>query len=202
MPKLSNQTIVEQNVDLTMNENNVLGPNLLLDRCNVTLRVTERMLTFVEATFINCDVAAKKQLNNCRWFGARLSGCRFHGRFLGNDFGNQPEDYWKGGGIDDCDFSDAVLEACRVIGSDAKSIVFPTWPCITLLNPCEYRDQMSKMEWPGRMGIWVKTFSYPPPTTTALVEYAPSLMKRYEVSEQELIVAISRLPNLLHNPVK
>ena len=56
---------------------------------------------------------------------------------------------------------------------------------------------MTNLEWPGQLGSWARSYSFFRLSQhSGMTNYAPSLMKTYGVSEEELIQAISRLPNL------
>jgi hypothetical protein len=197
MTQLRNQ--VAEGLDLTLNdqEANVLGPDLTIRGSRLSLQLNPRMLTLLGVRFLDCDITAKRALRTFLWHSALLEDCRFHGTFVGNDFGLRTDGYSEGGGVTRCDFSDAILDGCRFFGCDLMTIVLPQWPCFTLLNPRVHFDQMVGLEWPGQLGTWARSYSFSPPTTLASTEFAPTLMKRYEVSEEELRTAISRLGNLL-----
>jgi hypothetical protein len=199
MVKLRDQILDKTDLLLTDKEMNFLGPNLIVKDSRVTLQLNTRQLTLVNnVKFIDCDITTKRNMPDFLWHAAFLRGCRFHGRFLGNCFGQRLDGGSRNGGVERCDFSDAILEAGSFYGCDPASIVFPKWPGFTLLYPGDHLDEIRRLEWPGRLGTWGRSFTnFPMANRVASTEYAPSLMKRYEVSEEELIQAISRLPNIL-----
>ena len=198
MVKLRDQVIDNADLLLTDKEMNFLGPNVAVKDSRITLRLNARQLTLVRnVKFIDCDITTKRNLRDFRWHSAFLEGCRFHGHFLGNCFGRRLDGGSQEGGVERCDFSNAILDLCAFYGCDPASIVFPKWPGFTVLYPGDYSDEMTRLEWPGKLGRWARVVtSYPEAKKVASTGYAPSMMKRYEVSEGELIQAISRLPNL------
>jgi hypothetical protein len=113
-----------------------LGHHLTLRNCTLVLKVPARALVIARSRLIDCTVEAKRELIGLRWETSFLKGCRFTGRFSGNDFGRY-SDSVPGGGIEDCDFSDAVLDACRFLDCDTRTLRFPRWPCFTILNPVQ-----------------------------------------------------------------
>jgi hypothetical protein len=197
MVKFREQVLDNADLLLTDQEANSLGPDLVVKGCRITLQLNAKKLTLVDdIQFIDCDITAKRQLRDFRWHSAFLQGCRFHGRFIGNCFGRRTDPYSPSGGIERCDFSDAILDMCAFYGCDTTSLVFPKWPSFTLLNPGAYAEQMTSLEWPGQLKTWISVFSnFPQANKVASVNYAPTLMKRYKVGEEELAQALSRLPN-------
>ncbi len=169
-----------------------LGRNLTLRHCTLVLRVPAQRLHVNQARIIDSTVEVKKELKNFRWCGAFLKGCKFTGRLTGCDFGR-----WTGspeeGGIEDCDFSASQLQGCRFIGCDASTLQFPPWPCFTILDPVRRLSKLSKVPWPGQVGILVKTLSASPPETVAVTLSATVLGKRFGASEDEIKAALRNL---------
>jgi hypothetical protein len=194
-----NREIQGERLDLTDKKANyILGPNLTLRNCTLVTRVSGKWLSLHQVRFIDCTFEVKQQLNNYQqWIRASLKGCRFKGRFSGNDFGHWPEygsqPEYQFGSIADCDFSEARLDACRIMGSDPRTLKFPRWPCFTILDPVTRGRELMSVTWPGRFRPVIMEGPYQElPGTTALTFYAPSEAKRYETTEEELKTAIQR----------
>src|SRR5687768_1074176 len=99
---IENQTLEGMELVLTDKENNYLGPALVLRKCSLILRTTEKWLTLSGVDMIDCRIDAKKKLVNCQaWCGARITGCSFIGTYVGNEFGHRVEDNTYGT-IRDC----------------------------------------------------------------------------------------------------
>lgn len=195
--QIREQVLHSADLLLSDQEANFLGPDVIMEGCRIVLQLNAKKLTLVDdVKFIDCDISAKRQLRDFRWHAAFLQDCRFHGTYIGNDFGRRTDGYSANGGIERCDFSNAVLDACRIFGCEPDSVVFPRWPCFTLINPCDRLEEMKGALWPGELGTWVRSFSFFPHTTVALTEYAPNLMKRYKVTEQELVQSLARFLNI------
>lgn len=155
-----------------------LGPNLTLRGCTLVLGMAARDLIIPQARFIDCTFIVKKYLKNFRWDTAHLQGCRFQGRFSGNDFGEWS--YSPGtGSIKDCDFSAAHLDATRFLSCDVRTIQFPRWPCFTIFEPARRARELRQLPWPEEVGhIEVEGFAKAPASTVALTHSATALAKR------------------------
>src|SRR5579871_5901740 len=105
MSQLQNQCV--EGVDLPLNnqEANVLGPDLIIKGSRVSLQHNPKMLTLLGGKLLDCDIIAKRVLRTFLWHSALLEDCRFHGTFVGNDFGLRTDGYSESGGIARCDFS-------------------------------------------------------------------------------------------------
>ncbi len=196
MTQLKNQVVEMADLIFTDRNPNALGPDLILKRSRISLPANSKMLTFLGVKFVQCEISAERPLRSFLWHSAFLEDCRLSGTFIGNDFGLRTDGYNESGGIVRCDFRDAVLDGCRFFGCDPATISLPKWPCFALLNPRIHFDQMLGLGWPGKLGTWARSYSFSPQNTLVSVEYAPSLIKRYDVTEDDLKKAISRLENL------
>jgi hypothetical protein len=195
-----NGEIQGERLELTDKKANyILGPNLTLRRCALVTKVSGRNLTLHPTRFIDCTFEVKQQLSNYQqWIRASLKGCRFKGRFSGNDFGHWPEygsqPEYQFGSIEDCDFSEALVDACRFIGCDPRTLRFPKWPCFTFLAPVRHASQLRSARWPGMFGdvIVDNLQKRHPESTGALTYHAPSVAKRLGTTADELKSAIER----------
>ncbi|WP_434391269.1 hypothetical protein [Melittangium boletus] len=169
-----------------------LGQGLILRNCTVVLKVPGKNLFLGGTRFIDCTFEVKQELKNHQtWVAASLTGCRFKGRLTGCDFGHWPE--YGGspgapvGSIESCDFSEARLDACRIIGSDPATLRFPRWPCFTILEPIARAPELRGVKWPGLVGdVIVDELHTHPEQTRALTYYAPVLAQRLDAPLEEL----------------
>ncbi|PTL77071.1 hypothetical protein [Vitiosangium sp. GDMCC 1.1324] len=181
-----------------------LGRNLTLRNCTLVLKVPASRLFIREVRFIDCAFEVKQELKNHQdWIKASLTGCRFKGRLTGCDFGHWPEygsePEYQLGSIENCDFSEARLEACRIMGSDPATIRFPKWPCFTILDPIGRARELNSVQWPGRVGpIVIETLSTEPPGTVALTEHALSIAKRFDTTPEELRAVIEKFDCIIY----
>jgi hypothetical protein len=203
---LEDREIENERLELTDKEANyILGPNLTLKNCTLVLKVSARGLSLDRARFINCTFEVKQELKNYQqWITASLKGCRFKGRLSGCDFGHWPE-YGKEpeyqlGSIEDCDFSEVRLDACRFHGDDPRSLRFPKWPCFTLLDPIRRADELRDLPWPEAFGRRLVSLLDQSPenrykhprSTMALSYYAPVEAKRLAITEEAFKAAIGK----------
>ena len=181
------------------------GPNVTLKNCTLILKVPARNLLIRGGTrFIDCTFEVKQELKNHQdWISASLKGCRFKGRLTGCDFGHWPEygsdPEYQQGSIEDCDFSEARLHACRFMGCDPASLRFPKWPCFTILDPIVRAPELRGLMWPGPLGELIRDMlPKHPPRTRALTYYAPSAAKLVETTTEELQAVIERFDCIVY----
>ncbi|QRK11049.1 hypothetical protein JQX13_13835 [Archangium violaceum] len=175
-----------------------LGRNLTLRNCSLVLKVSARNLFIRQVRFIDCTFEVKQDLKNYRdWIRSSLKGCRFKGSMSGCDFGHWPEyasdQEWKEGFIEDCDFSEARLNACRFMGCDPATLCFPRWPCFTFLDPIGRASELRSARWPDLFGrVVVQDLHNEPPSTVATTYHAPTIAKQMETTPEELRAVIEK----------
>ena len=166
-----------------------LGPNLVMRRCTLVLRVPSDLLHLAGPRFIDCAIEVKRQLKEVCWCSAHLKGCRLTGRFFSCDFGHFPNSkvlYEDLGGIEDCDFTAAHLHACRFVGCDASTLKFPRWPYFTILEPRQRHREFASITWPREIRSWFTSADMDPETTAAITFSATALAKQAGVSEDRI----------------
>ncbi|HEX8822230.1 MAG TPA: hypothetical protein VF794_20050, partial [Archangium sp.] len=180
-----------------------LGSNVMFRKCTLVLKVSGRNLIFDQGTrFIDCTFEVKQELKNHQdWVFASLKGCRFKGRLSGCDFGHWPSYSERAGhgSIEDCDFTEARMDGCRIMGSDPATIRFPKWPCFTILDPIGRASELRGVKWPGLFGrVTVDELHTQPAPTQSLTYHAPSIAKRMETTEEELRAVIEKFDCILY----
>ncbi|WPB80669.1 hypothetical protein KYC5002_16200 [Archangium violaceum] len=202
---IEDKTFENERLELTDKDSlYFLGPNLTLHNCTVVLKVPARRLRILGARFINCTFEVKQELKNHQdWITASLKGCRFKGRLSGCDFGHWPEygnePEYQLGSIEDCDFSEACLDGCRIMGSDPRTLRFPKWPCFTILDPIGHSHQLNSIEWPGRFGLVViEDLPTRPPSTRAITYHAPSIARRFETTPEALRSVVEKFDCIVY----
>jgi hypothetical protein len=197
--------IENERLELTDTKANyILGPNLTLKNCTLVLKVSARRLSLKQPRFIDCTFEVKQELKNYQsWVAASLKGCRFKGRLTGCDFGHWPEymslPWYQHGSIEGCDFTEARMDGCRIMGSDPATLRFPKWPCFTFLDPIRRAPELRGVKWPGRIGrITVDELHTQPAPTRALTYHAPSIAKRMETTEEELRAVIEKFDCIVY----
>lgn len=199
------QEIQNERLELTTkNANYIRGPDLTLRNCTLVLKVPSRRLSIKQARFIDCTFEVKQELKNHQgWLAASLKGCRFKGSLTGCDFGHWPDymdlPWYQHGSIEDCDFTEARLDACRIIGGEPRRIRFPKWPCFTILDPVGRAHNLQELKWPGPMGslIWDMLPKHPP-RTTALTYYTPSAAKLIESSPDDIRAVVTKIEDIIY----
>ncbi|WP_224363642.1 hypothetical protein [Hyalangium versicolor] len=188
---IQDQTLEGERLELgAKNIRYYLGPNLVLRRCTLVLRVPSDLLHLPGPRFIDCNIEVKRQLKEVRWYTAHLKGCRFTGRLFSCDFGRRRPDpalpYEDVGGIEDCDFTAAHIHGCRFVGCDASTLKFPRWPYFTILEPYRRREEFASVAWPRELRTSFTIFDMFPETTAAITYSATILEKETGVSEDRI----------------
>jgi hypothetical protein len=189
--------IVGERVELPQGSLYWLGPNLTLRNCTLVIGVASRWLTLMSGQLLDCTIQAKGELKNKRWARMNFKGCRFKGRFTGNDFGFHEDDLdkWRIGGIADCDFSEARLHTCRFYNCDMSTIRLPGWPCFTILDPVRRLEELARVEWPGRFGrIVIDDLRDQEESIVAITDHAPSYAERLGFTVEELRTVLETVP--------
>jgi hypothetical protein len=200
-----NRELENERLELTDTKANyILGPNLTLRNCTLVLKVSARRLSLKQPRFIDCTFDVKQELKNYQsWVAASLEGCRFKGRLTGCDFGHWPEymslPWYQHGSIEDCDFTEARLDGCRIMGCDPATLRFPKWPCFTILDPIGRARELRSVKWPGRFGsVVVDELHTQPPCTTALTEHALTIAKQLDTNPEELRAVIEKFDCIVY----
>ncbi|EPX57153.1 hypothetical protein D187_006907 [Cystobacter fuscus DSM 2262] len=197
--------IENERLELTDTKANyILGPSLTMRNCTIVLKVSARRLSLKQPRFIDCTFEVKQELKNYQsWVAASLKGCRFKGRLTGCDFGYWPEymnlPWYQHGAIEDCDFTEARMTGCRIMGADPATLRFPKWPCFTLLDPIGRSRELNSVQWPGQVGpIIIETLQKQPPGTVALTEDATAIAKRFDTTPEELRAVVEKFDCIVY----
>lgn len=183
---LQTQKIVGQNLTFTGTEPVYLGPDLILQNCRVNFsNLTAKKLTLAGVIFDGCEILVMNRMKEIPWYRVSLCNTKIVGTLIGCDFGRWSRIEGIHGSITNCDFSDAVLDACRFFNCTREDVLLPGWPCFCVLNPSVAVKKWSKIDWPGQMAIWAKVVGMCPSETTILVDYAPEVLKKFETSEDQ-----------------
>lgn len=193
MISFKSREIHGETINVDQKEVYFFGPDLTLRGCTVVLSVSDSNLILAPSRFIDCRIVAKRKMSNVRWHNVFFSGCRFSGSFEGCEFG-QAEDFDAGGGLTDCDFSEANLDACGFHNVDVGTVNFPTWPCFTVTDPSAHADALLAAPWPGLSRVVGETLAECEPEFTAVTYSATGIAKRYKVDEADLRVAVEKIP--------
>jgi hypothetical protein len=197
--QFNDTTIEDERLELDSKEHlYYLGHHLTLRRCHLTIKVPTRALVIFRTQLIDCTIDVKKELKNFRWEGVILKGCRFSGTMTGNDFGRWPfAEQPELGSIEQCDFTNARLDACRFFDCDLTRMKLPPWPCFTVLDPVGRKHELRSLQWPGSLGIIVESFTDAPPETLAVTYFAPALAKRNDTTPEAIRAVLDTLPGVI-----
>jgi hypothetical protein len=173
-----------------------LGHDLTLRNCTLVLKVPAKALAISRTHLIDCVIEVKQELKKFTWDHAHLKGCRFKGRLNNCDFGQWPDLPAGTSSIQDCDFTEAVLDGCRFIGCDISKIQLPSWPCFTILEPFKRRSELLEFNWPGEVRLQVQSFRMYPETTAAVTLLATTIAKKLGTTEEALKAIVEQVPGV------
>ena len=169
-----------------------LGPALTLRNCTLVVKVPRKALVLNQVNLIDCTIEVARVLKDYQWDRVHLKGCRFKGRFVGNDFGNRRDT--NKGSIVDCDFSEAHLDATRFLDCDTRTLRFPRWPFFTLFDPVRRSGQLQSLPWPTRLGrLQMECLAEAPPETMAVTYSAVEFAKRSGTTPEAIKAVVEKL---------
>lgn len=122
---------------------------------NCTLTFDDKYHGLFRSRLYNCTLIQKTPLKHIRAFGNRYEGCTFKGKFLGVDFGRDPDmdpvsKTWDTlGELIDCDFTQATLDLCRFYSVDISRQTFAPWPQFVVPYDRELAASKLDRTWPG-----------------------------------------------------
>jgi hypothetical protein len=105
--------------------------------------------------------------------------------------------YWSEAGIVDTDLSAARLDGCRFVNCDLSTLRLPLWPCFTVCDPEEVREQALQLSWPGQTRFIPEIWNIQPPKTVALTYDARRVCKEEDATEAELRAVLAQLPGVI-----
>jgi hypothetical protein len=190
------EELVDLKLEFSARDVHHLGPNVILRNCHVVLRTNQKALIVSKARFLQCHIEARKPLANFEWYWAIFHGCRFTGTFIGNSFGSWREQGSENGAIEECDFSEAILQGCQFLNCGETELRLPGWPCFSIQNMPHVVKAMQSATWPGNLSAWVEGKNYAPSETSVIVEYGPKIATQFKVTEEELRTALGRFHDI------
>jgi hypothetical protein len=199
MRNLANQVLDGEEIlvsDKGANTWEALGPALELRNCTVIFRIPSRGLGLVDTRFVNCRIVAKRALSGIHWPNVALENCTFAGTFNDCSFGHVPHVFAKMGKLVGGDFSQAVLNGVTFRGTDASQIVFPSWPCFTLLDPTG-SHALDRMATRHKWRFYAEALTDSPADATAVTALASYIVKHYGGTEEELREVLTGVPNVI-----
>lgn len=186
---LEHRTIRNERVVLDQPHLNALSVGLVLQNCELEIRVPASRLSISRVVIDGCVVRTKSPLVNFQgWLDCTIRNTRFEGVYKGNDFGSV--DWTLSRGVAEAlDFSNAVLDQCAVKGVDVASFVWPTWPSFTVIDPFAHAEELT----PPFASWFPETVEEP--GLSALCLYAPKHLK-YLADESMTVEQLgAALPN-------
>jgi hypothetical protein len=190
--QLQRQTISHRRIVLDNSEANVLGPDLVLEDCEIVSSCDWRSLTISGVTIRGGSFQTKVKITDRQWKRVRLQSVRFLGHYSGCDFGG-----WEGleplGSVVDCDFAVANIDNCRFMNCDIDRLHLPRWPWFTVRNPRQHARDIVALSLPGRWHLIQEVYADAPEQCSAIVGNATILAKRLGGSLHDIRSELEKL---------
>jgi hypothetical protein len=184
---ISNEKIILAGEDIPS-----LGPNLVLENCEVVSNETE--LIFAGFKMIGGQFVQQVPLEDHRFKFGHFSGVKFSGIFSGCDFGDWESN--ERSSIENCDFSGAMLDGCRFLNCEVETLVLPKWPCFTLVNPSGTRKFVQSKEWPAKIASYLDFCTDEDPECVAVCDDAARVAKKNSLSLSEFRDILLTVPSI------
>lgn len=197
--RLEKQTITDQEIVLTNEQKNFLGPDLTFENCRVICQCAHTRLIITQTKFINCQIEIRRKLVNFQWLNTWLQDCTFTGILRSNDFGHRSFPYADMAGVQNCNFSKTILDLCRFIDCPIETISLPKWPSFAILNPYQNLSRFESIKSPVDLSFLSHPYVPPLEIFAAYTYYAPSFLKEEEIegTEEDLKATLEPLDFVL-----
>ena len=186
---ISNQTLVFDSKCIYF-----LGPELILQNCELIIKTAASNFLNCGVEFHNCTIVFKRKFAGMRWDKSKFFNCKFIGEFGGN-IGNGILGVDYVCEIRDCDFSECILNGVRFIEVDMATIKLPRWPCVTIFNPYHHIQELNQVKGWGIYGSFFnpEDIQYFGPDTGLGLCISGNWGKKYNVDEKLLYEELSTL---------
>lgn len=177
--------------------------NCELSHCVVRIVDAESAPGVFGSILSDCVLIYSDQVKNRPLFSNDFLRCTFKGKFKGVDFGRNP---WpdgktyvveRAGDLLDCDFGQAELEMCRFFSVDVDHQKFAGWPQFVVPHRAAVEAANLKRDWPGRFSRFLKLCETEHPSLSATTGTRTDFMKKYGMSEFDLIETLGAIPGVL-----
>ena len=192
---IKNKSLTSQNIDLKNSEVNILGPSLEMNGCKINSDCEAEAISIVGLKMYGGVFEQKRTLLNFHFEKAHFENVLFKGSYVGCDFGDWELE--ERSSIINCDFSSALLDGCRFLRCDPKSIQFPKWPYFTIVSPCEARQYVLSHIWPEKVGLILGIYTDADPECVAVTGDAERIAKKNKIKLIDLREHLLRIPNIL-----
>jgi len=195
--KLHHATYTEEDIKLSNTVINSLGPELHLEKCIVESACEQRALFISGLKMIGGKFAQISPLTNFQFEHVYFSKVKFSGNFIGCDFGDWENPQFPL--VEECDFTEAMLDGCRFLNCDVQNISFPKWPCFTLLNPGAARSVALSRQWPSKVGVVLDIYTDNDPECVAVSGNAQRLAEKNALTLDDFRQLLMTLPGIKIN---
>lgn len=174
-----------------------------LEDCHIIVDTKDNVIGIRHSKLTNCTLEFKRKLKNARLVSSDYIHCTFKGKFDGVDFGRWPapspltKQMDELGDVVDCDFTQATLDMCRFFSVDIARQKFAPWPQFVVSRENELTASKFDRIWPGQFAQYLRLAQGDHPATTASTGTCKDFMKRYAITEEELLQALSAIGGVI-----
>ncbi len=186
---------VGEAITLSGDDFNNLGPDLVLEDCEVTVSAQSRDIVVAGLHMVGGAWIQKKKLTKKEFSRASFENVRFEGRFTGITWGDwhKPHENLT----INCDFSKADLDDCRFLHIRPAQITLPPWPCVAVVDPHQILPHVEGQDWPGQLKYKLIAKGRQKPACTISVDNANQIAKTAEVELDTVRAVFESLPGAL-----
>ncbi len=193
--KFKNQHLSQQEISLSDDEVNTLGPELVLEDCSVVSSCTAEAIVIAGVRMKGGVFDQRLPLSNYHFERAHFERVSFIGSYSGCDFGDWDSE--QKSSIVDCDFTNARLDGSRFLRCKTETIRFPKWPCFTIVNPRSARQYVISQNWPGRVGTTLDIYTDADSECVAITGDAERIAKKNKLSVTDFRNLLIKIPGIL-----
>lgn len=195
--------LVDQNISAQTIE---IGPSGVshvlrcsLSGCRLIIDSADSGDGLYDSLLIDCRIEYKRALKDYQVFSNDLVRCAIKGKFVGVDWGMSPyvnpitKQPDGRGSVQDCDFTQAALDLCRFFSVDVSRQKFAGLPQFVVRLPNTSASADFDRPWPGNLNRFLSLLQEEEPVVTGMTGTTTDFKRRYKVTEEELLEALSRL---------
>lgn len=174
-----------------------------LEDCHIIVDTKDNVIGIMNSRLTNCTLEFKRKLKNAGLVSCDYVRCTFKGKFEGVDFGRWP---WPNpltkqmdelGEVVNCDFTQATLDLCRFFSVDIHRQKFAPWPQFVVPRENELAASTLDRVWPGEFARYHLLIQDENLALTASTGTCKDFMKRYAITEEELLQALDDIGGVI-----
>jgi hypothetical protein len=195
MVQYRDTTLTGKNIDFNNTDMHFLGPNLILNDCNLTVKSKQKGFGVIGFQMNGGCFEIKSNLRDFQFDQAKFENVKFLGLLCGIDFG-----WWDSsepGSIKNCDFTEATFQSCRFLSTEMTTIKLPSWPHFSIPDPARLATWVKQHKWPDNLDVVLEVATDIEPGCSAAVDNAQILADADGISLAEMRELLAPIPGIV-----